>query len=177
MKGSAIVRTSLIAVMALMLVGLSSGMLGATDAAASLGDSSVPVRCYTTSILAPGKQAFLYCVASDGTLFPESQRVPTGYYLLVTDVLITPDAGTAMTGLTDITVFDAYSTSSRQSSFRLRNSQANSFGFNFNAPYFSMPAGHRLEVTSASLSAFGAEIRISGFLVTDVDSLPLAPSE
>lgn len=174
MRRESIARVTLVAALVLLLLGASSGMAGQSEVSASLGNYSVPVRCFKSGNLAPGGQAFYSCVAADGTAFPEGQRVPTGYYLLVTDVLITPDAGTALTGITDITVYDGYGTNNRNTHFRLRNTQATTFGYNFGAPYLVLSAGHRLDVTSAAFSAYGADVRISGLLVTNLDYLPLA---
>lgn len=175
MKSVPIGRIPLILALTLVIMIGLVVTTGSGKATAALGNSGVPVRCFKPSAaLAPGGQTFLNCIASDGTAFAEGQRVPTGYYLLVTDVLITPDAGTATSGIVDLTFYDAYGTNSRQSSFRLRDTRAATFGYQFSAPYFALPATHRLEVTSAAISAHGAEIRVSGFLVTNLNYLPLA---
>ena len=108
---------------------------------------------------------------------PDGQRVPSGRYLVVTDVLITPDAGSATSGIVDLIFYDAYGANYRQSYFRLRSTQADSFGFNFSVPYFVLRDGHRLEVTSAAFSEHGAQIWVSGLLVTNLDFLPLALSD
>jgi len=173
MKGKGIGRLTLVLSLSLVIVATLALAVGSGSAAAGVGNSGVPVRCFKPGAsIAPAGQSFLNCIASDGTPFAEGQRVPTGYYLLVMDVLITPDAGTAMAGITDLDIYDAYGTSNRQSSFRLRSNEAASFGFKWSAPYFVMPAGHRLEVTSAAFSDFGAEVRVSGLLVTNLDFLP-----
>ena len=167
-------RFSLIAVVVIAIVVAAALALGTGSADAQLGNSGIPVRCFKPGpAMAPGTAEFLTCVASDGTLLPEGQRVPAGHYLLITDVLITPDAGTATTGLNDITVFDAYGTNSRQSSFRLRSVLPNSFGVAFNTPYFVLAEGHRLEISSAAFSAHSVEIRVSGLLVTNLSYLPI----
>lgn len=175
MERRQVVRLALIVVGALLLLGGSVATLGAKPAAAGLGNTGVPVRCFKPgAALAPGGQTFLTCIAASGPAFVGNQRVPNGHYFLVTDVLITPDAGANATGIVDLTFFDAYGTDSRQSSFRLRTNEAATFGFNFSAPYFVLQPDHRLEVTSAASSAYGAEIRVSGFLVTNVDFIPMA---
>lgn len=174
MKRESFVRLTLVAAIALLLVGASSGSpsLGRVEAVAA--NHSVPVRCFKSGAIAPGGQAFLTCIAADGTTFPEGQRVPTGYYLLMTDVVITPDAGNAATGITDIRVFDGYATSSRQSETRFRSTDTSTYSYTYAAPYLVLSAGHRLDVTSAAFSAYGADVRISGLLVTNLDYLPLA---
>jgi hypothetical protein len=175
MKSVHVGRIPLILVFTLVIMIGLVVTTGSGTATAALGNSGVPVRCFRPGAsLAPGGQTFLSCVASDGTAFAEGQRVPTGYYLLVTDVLITPDAGASTSGIVDLTVFDAYGTNSRQSSFRLRDTRAATFGYQFAAPYFVLPATHRLEVTSAAISAHSAEIRVSGFLVTNLNYIPFA---
>ncbi len=173
MQGNRIGKLAQVLALSMVLIAALTLTVGSGRATAGVGNSGVPVRCFKPgAAIAPGGESFLSCVASDGTPFAEGQRVPTGYYLMVMDLLVTPDAGTATSGLTDVTIFDAYGTNSRQSSFRLRGVEAASFGFKWSAPYFVMPAGHRLEVTSASFSDFGAEVRISGLLVTNLDFLP-----
>lgn len=145
---------------------------------AAQGNSGVPVRCFKPgSALAPGNATFLSCVAADGTPFESGQRVPNGYYLLVLDVLVTPDAGTDVTTLTDVTIYDAYGDSSRQSSFRLRDTSSSTYGRVFGAPYLVLSPGHRLEVTNAAFSESAVEVRISGLLVTNLSYIPLALSQ
>ena len=174
MKLTRLPKPALLALAIVVIVGGLLAAAGSSPASAGLGNSGVPVRCFKPGpSIAPGGAAFLNCVAADGTSFAEGQRVPTGYYLAVTDVLVTPDAGNATTGITDVTVYDAYGTNSRQSSFRLRDTTASSFGFKWFAPYLVLTAGHRLEITNANISAFSAEVRISGVLVTNLSSLPL----
>ncbi len=168
MKNRLFLVVGLSVVILIALVSIGSG-----HAVASVGGTGIPVRCYKSgAAIAPGGEAFLSCVAVDGPAFAEGQRVPDGYYLLVMDVLVTPDAGTATGGILDINLFDAYGTSSRQSTIRLRNDEPASFGFNRSAPYLVLVAGHRLEVTSTAFSTHGADVRIGAILTTNLNFLP-----
>jgi hypothetical protein len=172
MNKNTAIKLSLIA-LALVLVG-GVGALVWSGRATALGNSAIPVRCYKTSTLQPGNAAFLTCQSAGGVAFVDNQRVPNGYYFVVTDVLITPDAGLDTTGITDLTLYDAYGDNGRSYSFRLRETRAATFGPSFAAPYMVLIPGHRLEATLAGFSANGVEVRVSGWLVTNLDYLPLA---
>lgn len=172
MNKNTAIKLSLIA-LALVLVG-GVGALVWSGRATALGNSAIPARCFRSGALQPGNAAFLTCANAGGVTFVDNQRVPNGYYFVVTDVLITPDAGLDTTGITDLTLYDAYGDNGRQSSFRLRETRAATLSASFAAPYLVLIPGHRLEATLAALSANGVEIRVSGWLVTNLDYLPLA---
>jgi hypothetical protein len=162
-------------VVLLLLAGTLFLVTGNSRVRAALGNTGVPVRCFKPgAALAPGASTFLSCVPASGPAFADGQRVPNGYYLLVMDVLVSPDAGVEDSSRTDVTIYDAYGDNSRQSSFRLRNTVADSYGFKFSAPYLVLSPGHRLEITNAAASEAGVEVRITGLLVTNVSFVPLA---
>src|SRR5438105_3922023 len=74
---------------ALIVVGAMTLLVQAaisfwTPAQAQLGNSGVPVSCSAGVISSP---ALFTCTAADGTAFVNN-RVPNGYYLHVTDVIV-----------------------------------------------------------------------------------------
>ena len=78
--------------------------LMANPVRATLGNYGTPVRCTAININS-GQSAFLDCFAADGTPFTDGQRVPSGYYLLVTDVVVTvSDYGSILKPLTRLSV-------------------------------------------------------------------------
>jgi hypothetical protein len=151
---------------------------GLHPARAAMGNRGVPVRCFAPGAgVAAGGSAFMTCYAADGTGFAGNQRVPSGYYLLVTDVIVTPRAGSATSGATEVSVFDAYGTNSRQSQFYLRSSTTDSYGHTFAVPYLVLSADHRLEIVAPAANAYTVDVRATGLLVTNVMAMPLVISD
>ncbi len=151
---------------------------GLHPARAAMGNRGVPVRCFAPGAgVAAGGQAFMNCFAADGTPFSGNQRVPSGYYLLVTDVIVTPRAGSTISGVTEVSVFDAYGTSSRQSQFYLRSSTTDSYGHTFAAPYLVLQPDHRLEIVAAGINISTVDVRATGLLVTNFLAMPLVISD
>lgn len=163
-------------VVVLGVLALAASLLLPARAAAQLGNAGVPVRCFVPSGSEPnpGGSAFLNCVSADDTPFVDGQRVPENNYLLVTDVFITPKAGSNTNGITSISIFDAYGSGSRQSSFRMRGPNSAQVEMHWASPYLVLRPGHRLEVVLDAASAYGVEVRASGLLVTNLAYLPLA---
>jgi len=170
------IRTrSIFVVLAAVTVLLLIAWGAAGPVRASLGNTGVPVRCTEQpgASIPPAESRFLTCTAADGTAFVDGQRVPSGRYLLVTDILVTPDGGTDTAALTDVTLFDAYGESGRAYSMRLRGTTTASYDYHFTSPYMVLPAGHRLEASTASFAEKWVFVRVSGLLVTNVNYLPL----
>lgn len=142
---------------------------------ATLGNVGVPVRCLKVGgePIPPNTVVFLNCFAADGTSFPDGQRVPASRYLLVTDIVITPDAGTNTTALTDVRLFDAYGTDGRNFAMRFRGTTSASYGEHYTVPFMVLPADHRIEVSTNTFNTAWVEVRVSGLLVTNVSYLPL----
>ncbi len=156
---------------ALFIVG--AGSPGPSHA--SMGNRGIPVRCFAPGAgVAPGAQAFMQCFAADGTSFSGNQRVPTGYFMLVTDIIVSPRAGSAAASVTEVSIFDAYGTASRQSQFILRSTDSGSYGHTFGVPYFVLQADHRLEVVAAGYNAHSLDVRATGLLTNNVAFVPLA---
>jgi hypothetical protein len=172
MKESMMIRALFGAAVILVLLVGSMGMAG--EASAALGNAGVPVRCFAPGAgVAAGGSAFLTCYAADGTAFDGNQRVPVGYYLYVTDVLVTPRAGSATSGVTELSVFSAHGTSSRQSQFYLRSIDTGTYSHTFSAPYLVLPADFRLEVVAAGINAYPVDVRVTGVLTTHMLWLPV----
>jgi hypothetical protein len=165
---------ALVVVLALFLFAAD----GLHPARAAMGNRGVPVRCFASGGgIAAGDSAFMTCYAADGTSFSGNQRVPSGYYLLVTDVIVTPRAGSNTSGVTEIFVYDAYGASSRQSHFYLRGSTTDSYGHTFAVPYMVLSADHRLEIVAQGFNAYAVDVRATGLLVTNVLAMPLVTSD
>jgi hypothetical protein len=168
-----LVATVLLVLAVFALVGSGAG-----PALASMGNRGVPVRCFAPgSGITAGNAAFMTCYAADGTSFAGNQRVPSGYYLLLTDVLVSPRAGSSTTGVTEISVYDAYGTSGRQSQILLRSTRTDTYGYTFASPYLVLSADHRLEIVSAGVSAFPVDVRASGLLVNSAVAVPLVMTD
>jgi hypothetical protein len=160
--------------LAVVLVGLGATWLVSGSARAALGNQGVPVRCYTTSAgIAPGGDLFLTCVPAAAPGFVSSQRVPDGYYFLVTDVMVTPQTSGTSAKSVDFYLFDAYGTNSRASDYHFRSVDGASFGQHFSTPLYTLPADHRLEVQAFNANSVGFDIYVKGLLVNNVNYLPL----
>ena len=161
-------------VAALFIVGASAW----NPAYASMGNRGVPVRCFAPGAgVAPGGSAFMSCFAADGTGFSGNQRVPAGYYLLVTDVIVTPAAGSTAAGVTQVAIYDAHGTSSRQSEMRLRSTTTDSYAHTFAAPYLVLQPDHRLEIVAPGYNAFTVDVRATGLLVNSVTFVPIVSGQ
>ncbi|MBC7224809.1 MAG: hypothetical protein H5T59_11145 [Anaerolineae bacterium] len=102
------------------------------------------------------------------------QRVPSGYYLLVTDVVVTPDGGTDTSAtINDVILYDAYGSNGRAYSIRFRSLGTGTFSEHFTTPYMVLPAGHRLEAAAAWFNDDWLFVQVSGLLVTNVSCQPL----
>jgi hypothetical protein len=148
-------------------------LLTPARADASLGNTGIPARCYNIGF---SSSITLTCLTPSGsaTSFVSGQRVPTGYYFLVTDIMITPNSGTTSSdALVDFDLKDAYGAGSLQSSNHFRNFEGGTFGQHFNAPmWVLLPDHYLLAVTRAgNLQTF--EIRVNGLLVTNINYIPL----
>lgn len=165
----------IIVVVAAVVALLAIAWGAAGPVRASLGNTGVPVRCTEQpgASVPPAESRFLTCTAADGTPFVDGQRVPNGRYLLVTDIMVTPDGGTDAAALTDVTLYDAYGESGRSYSLRLRGTTTASYDYHFTTPYMVLPAGHRLEASTAWFAEKWVFVRVSGLLVTNVNYLPL----
>jgi hypothetical protein len=160
-----------------MVLILGIVLLAPTRAEAALGNTGIPARCYNIGFSSP---MTLTCITPTGSItnFVSGQRVPTGYYFVVTDIMITPNAGTNSTdALVDFDLKDAYGAGSLQSSNHFRNLEAGTFGQHFNAPMWVLLPDHYLLVTTRISNQQSFEIRVNGLLVTNLNYIPLVNSQ
>lgn len=169
-------RAAIIGVLVL-IVGLGATWLVNGPARAALGNQGIPVRCYVTSAgVAPGGDIFPTCVSASLPGFVDSQRVPDGYYFLVTDVLFTPHSSTTGPEKVDFYLFDAYGTNGRSSSYHFRSVDGATAGQHFTVPLYTLTPGHRLEIQAFNANDVDFDIYVTGLLVTNVDYLPVVLS-
>jgi hypothetical protein len=154
---------ALVALLALRLVGTH----GSRSVQAAMGTRGVPVRCYNPGeLLEPGDTHLLACVAADDWPDPFT-AVPSGHYLLVTDIFFTPLGGSTASGVTEITIWRVDATAQREFEVRLRATTADSLGKSFGAPYIVLREGDYLEVHVASSGSHDVMPHGSGLLVTN----------
>lgn len=157
---------------------ITGGWFSVKPVRAALGNTGTPVRLNMASSVAPGNTggAFMRCFTVSGPTFVDNERVPAGYWLLVTDIEVIPEAASTAAAITDVTLYDAYGTNGRTTNYRLRSTDSSSYGVHFTVPYLVLAEGHRLEVTTAAYAGVNVRVYASGLLVTNVNYLPLAAS-
>lgn len=128
-----------------------------------------PVRCFFSGAVPPSETKDFICINVAGNPSFIDGKVPSGHFLLVTDIGVTPDAGTLLTGLTDIAVQIRSSSNSILTRMRLRNTNTNTIHRHFKIPHLILAEGLRLDVTNAHFSDFSAEVSITGLLVTQLE--------
>ena len=162
-------------VVILIIVVITPGLLNPVQA--SLGNYAVPVRCLPLGgqrILVDSSD-FFRCYAADGTRFTDNaQRVPEGYYFIVTDVVITPyQAGSHQDGFYELVLYDSYGASYRRYSLFFRGMTLGTTHNQFIAPYLVLVGGDRLEAYNLPHTSYALRVNISGFLVRNISYLPL----
>ncbi|NOZ06231.1 MAG: hypothetical protein GXP41_07765 [Chloroflexi bacterium] len=141
-----------------------------SSARASLGNTGIPVRCSASSF-AESTTKTLKCYAADGTLFTNSdERVPTGYYLLVTDIILVPDGGSDASAVISA---DLMAKNPSNQFMRLRNTNNAMQPLHFTSPYFVLKAGQYLTASNAWFSQEWIYVYASGLLVQNVSYLPI----
>jgi hypothetical protein len=154
-----------------LIIGLLVSAGGFHSARAALGNVGYPVRCYSTGGGSP--DFFMTCVTPPGAPdFIDNQRVPDGYYYLITDVMITPYGGAAGNTVY-LDLKDAYGDNYVQSENHFRVLDGATTGQHFNAPMWVLLATHRLQVTEMAGNQSDYDIRVNGILVTNISYLPV----
>lgn len=128
-----------------------------------------PVRCFFSGTVSPSVTKGFICFNIAGSPNFIDGKVPAGHFLLVTDITILPDAGTELTGITDISIQVRSSSSSILDILRLRSTTTDSFHRQYKIPHLILAEGQRLDVVNAAFSDFGTKVRISGLLVTQLE--------
>jgi hypothetical protein len=157
----------------ILMLAVAISQINLIPAKASLGNQGIPVRCYISGSVTAGTSQFMTCVSAAAPYFVSSQRVPSGYYFLVTDVFVTPATGGTGDTPVGFYLYDAYGTSSRASSYVFRSVDGASYGQHFIVPLYVLTADHRLEVQAFGGNATSFEIRMTGLLVNSVTYLPM----
>jgi len=164
-----LVRAASIAVL-VVIIGLVVTLAATGTAQADLGNQGFPVRCYNNS---SATDYFMVCINPSGSpVFAGNQRVPIGYYFLVTDVMITPHGGASGNAVV-FDLKDAYGDAYVQSINRFRVLDGATLGQHFEAPMWVLLPDHRLEVTELAGNQSDYDLRVNGFLVTNMSYLPL----
>ena len=143
-------------------------------ARAALGNNGVPVRCDLGNLgISPGEELYFNCYASDGTLFTDKeQRVPKGYYLLVTDIIISPQLISSTPGYFRFLLQEVTGTDIWLHGIWFLDITGNTVSEHFSVPYFVLPAKHKLRGGLVSRSDYSLDVHISGLLVTNLSYLP-----
>jgi len=157
----------------LLILGVT--LLAPARAEAAFANVGVPARCYNIGF---SSNFFLTCVtpSGSGVSFVSGQRVPTGYYFLVTDIMVTPQGGTSGDAITDFDLEDAYGDTSVQSINHFRNLEGATYAQHFNAPMWVLLADHRLQVVTHAANQQQFDLRVNGFLVTNLNYVPVVVS-
>ncbi len=169
-----ILRIALLASLTALLI-LAGVLLAPSQAKAAFANVGIPARCYNIGF---SSSLFLTCVTppGSGVSFVSSQRVPSGYFFLVTDVMVTPVGGTTGDATTDFYLEDCYGDASIQSINHFRNLEGATYGQHFNAPMWVLLADHRLQVVTQAANQQNFDIRVNGFLVTNINYMPVVVS-
>ncbi len=116
-----------------------------SSANAQLGNSGVPVGCWNS--ISSGAQGNLSCNAADGITFTD---VPTGHYLLVTDVLVEP-SGSLDPGGWAVGLANSGSTGPDGNYLAFRAQTLVSLGEHFTTPYLVLYQGQHLRASPTGL--------------------------
>ncbi len=152
-----------------LLLALGAAWQAPGQAQAAIANTGLPVRCYNIGF---SSSMFLTCVTppGSGVSFSGSQRVPVGYYFVVTDVLVTPVGGTA-TAVTDFYLEDCYGDANIQSINHFRHLGGETYSEHFTAPMWVLLADHRLQTVAQVANEQNYDIRVNGMLVTNLNYL------
>ena len=155
----------------LAAIGLMTAWLMTETTHASLVNQGYPVRCYNVSTTS---EFFLSCINTQGTpSFVGNQRVPTGYYFLITDIMITAHENVVGNDVS-FKLKDCWDTASVMyptTNFRVLD--GSTLGQHFIAPMWVLPEDHRLGVELLPGNQAAFDLRVNGFLVTNVSYLPV----
>jgi hypothetical protein len=162
-------RTTSLLILACLLVVLLAigGFATVSTANAQLGNNGVPVRCYNA--ITSGQQLNLLCRAADGTTFT---NVPTGHYLLVTDVRIDPVGIPDPTGWV-VRLANGVSSGPDGNYLYFRGPTIVSVGEHFTTPYLLLSQGEHLQASPTGLPGGGTDVYVSGLLTTNYFYAPL----
>lgn len=164
-------RVMSIVIVVCLLIGLlvGAGFSAAASAQASLGNTGVPVKC--TVVVPQGMTSTLSCTAADGTSFANGSDVPTGYYLLVTDIVANPANGTA--SQLYALELHRYAADSDLENIQLITQGGATLGEHFITPYLVLSQGQQMRMHVPSSTPGAMTVYVSGLLTTNVAYVPL----
>ena len=162
------VRTILFAITAIILMAIGIHLLGVRDSEAALGNLGTPVRCEVYVFI--DEEESIYCTALDGTAFDVGYKVPSGYYFLVTDIIITADYRNDRADIT-LAVAEGGNVHIYDKLFFVQGVE--SYQIHYTMPYLILEAGQFLRAGNANDSTTNVTIYISGVLTTNALYLPL----
>jgi hypothetical protein len=160
------VKWSVTGIASVVLLALVVAAVVVRPSRASLGNRGIPVYGRLPGPVPETETYTMRFTAADGTAFDDGEAVPDGYYLLITDIVMTTDGGRDASAVVSVRVSDE----SRW--LRLRSTDNATLNLNYTTPYFILEAGDRLAVGNAWYSDKWAYVNVSGLLVTNVSYLP-----
>jgi hypothetical protein len=161
----------LLGLAALVLLALLATGAVARPSRAYLGNHGVPVFGRLSGSLPDGDTDHMKFYAADGTPFSQGhEAVPEGYYLVITDIMMTPDGGADPAAVVSVDLTG--STSGGVQSLRLRSTDNGTLSLHYTVPYFILEPGEKLEVENAWYSEKWAYVNVSGMLVNNLVYLP-----
>ncbi len=149
------------------------------SASAQLGNTGVPVRCthanaLTSTIGGTGTEQTLTCYRPDGSSF---STVPSGNYLLVTDVVIHEEYGAPIgtSWLGSLEVKRGGAVAYNMPFWIEATPSYHTYSQHFTTPYFVLKADDSLNARDMVTTAYSVNMRfyISGILTTNYSYLPL----
>ncbi|MBN2548919.1 MAG: hypothetical protein JXB15_07165 [Anaerolineales bacterium] len=166
------IRIFLIVTASAVLLILIASHLPVGEASAAVGNQGIPARCWVT--LNPGYSDYFYCEATGGVSFIGDSWVPTGYYFLVTDVVISPTgtSGTGATNFSSITVEDG---ATGHALYSIVQTTQDKYGgsFHYTTPYLVVESEDGLWAYQKDISSTRVSMYLSGLLTTNVNYLTL----
>jgi len=162
------------AALLLVAIVLAAAWFTNGTARAAVGNTGVPVWCYA-STLSAGNDVRLFCFPPNGTVAP-FERVPAGYYFMVTDVTMSPITSGASTGnLVELDLKDGYGTSGVFFAINhFKYVDGATAGQHYISPMWTLVADHFLEVAVSANTQQYFELRVMGILTTNATYIPLA---
>lgn len=154
-------------------------LIGVAPCAVAQGTPNVgyPVRCYpngdgsAVGSVPTGEFKYFTCLRVGGGFpnFTADGRVPEGHYLLVTDIDITPQAGSDTDGRISVRLYASYGESSRSYSIRMRSSGVDTWSRQYRVPALILGEGFRIEAYNEG--THWVDPVLTGLLVTRLEFL------
>lgn len=145
-----------------------------TRGQAALGNVGYPIYCLVPHVNAGSTENLTCFHDASGTTFTQ---VPTGYYLLVTDVFITPASTCGLDkGLLHVYIYDSYisgSTTYNEDGIHMRELDRETFSDQFQSPALIVQATHFLRAEANGGNVCSVRVRVHGWLVTNLSFLPV----